>query len=294
MSSREPSARELVAESLGRGFGRLVTNDPLARSGRSDEGVHQMRVAARRLRAELRVFRSALKRKPTGALREELRWLGGSLGPVRDLDTVEPLLTPSGFEPQAELDSALLRVLDAERAVARAALADCLSSVRYRRLLRTLADALIEPPTRRIAAVPARGVVLPELRHAVRALERGVDELGAAPSEEALHRVRILAKRLRYPAEAAAAFDGPAAEKVGKALAEVQDHLGEARDAARAIALLERSAGIQTLSPEATDELHRRTAALRVAAGAHHDSWREPYSKARALIDQLGWSAPAS
>jgi CHAD domain-containing protein len=248
-----------------------------------------MRVAARRMRAELRVFRSALKRKPTAALREELRWLGGSLGPVRDLDTVEPLLTPVGSSPNDELDAALALVLDSERAAARAALAGALSSTRYRKLLRTLADALLEPPTRKIAAVPARGVVRPELRRAAEALEQAVDVLGPDPTEEALHRVRILAKRVRYPAEVASSFEGRRAEQVATSLAEVQDQLGGARDAARAIVLLTRASEAGDLSASASGELDHRAGSLRAAARAHHDLWRAPYAEARTLIAELGW-----
>ncbi len=52
------------------------------------EGVHQARVASRRLRSDLRTFRTALDPAWAEPLREELRWLGTVLGEARDADVL--------------------------------------------------------------------------------------------------------------------------------------------------------------------------------------------------------------
>ena len=61
----------------------LKSADPLVRRDQPDS-VHQMRVAARRLRATLRSFRPILDASATAHLRDELRWLGQVLGAARD------------------------------------------------------------------------------------------------------------------------------------------------------------------------------------------------------------------
>ncbi|HTW07880.1 MAG TPA: CHAD domain-containing protein [Acidimicrobiales bacterium] len=81
-------------------------------------------------------------------------------------------------------------------------------------------------------------VVLPELAgRQWRSLSKSVRRLGEQPSDDALHRVRIKAKRLRYIAEVAApllarAGDRRAAERTAKAAVELQDILGDLHDAA--------------------------------------------------------------
>src|SRR5438034_805702 len=59
-----------------------------ARRGTDPEDVHEMRTAARRLRAILRAARLGFDRAWVGALRSELDWLGSTLGAVRDLDVL--------------------------------------------------------------------------------------------------------------------------------------------------------------------------------------------------------------
>jgi inorganic triphosphatase YgiF len=60
------------------------------------EGVHQMRVGLRRLRAAFSFFKDLLHDAESERIKRDLRWLLGELGPARDLDvliseTVEPL-----------------------------------------------------------------------------------------------------------------------------------------------------------------------------------------------------------
>ena len=66
----------------------IVEHDAGTRLGRDPEELHKMRVATRRLRAFLRTGRPLLDADWAEALRLELRWLGGVLGPVRDLDVL--------------------------------------------------------------------------------------------------------------------------------------------------------------------------------------------------------------
>jgi CHAD domain-containing protein len=74
--------------------------------------------------------------------------------------------------------------------------------------------------------------VLPRLvRKPWRKLRNAVDSLGVDPPDEALHQVRIRAKRARYAAEAAAPVIGRPAKRFAEAVAEVQGVLGDMHDA---------------------------------------------------------------
>ena len=60
----------------------------MVRIGEDPEGVHQARVATRRLRSHLRTFRKLLEPEWAEPLRDELGWLGDELGGVRDADVL--------------------------------------------------------------------------------------------------------------------------------------------------------------------------------------------------------------
>ena len=50
------------------------------------EGVHQMRVGLRRLRAGMSFFKDLIEQPDTQHIKSELKWLTEQLGPARDLD----------------------------------------------------------------------------------------------------------------------------------------------------------------------------------------------------------------
>jgi len=55
---------------------------------RGAEGVHQMRVGLRRLRAAISLFGDIVTGRDTEVLKDELKWLTEELGPARDLDVL--------------------------------------------------------------------------------------------------------------------------------------------------------------------------------------------------------------
>jgi triphosphatase len=64
---------------------QLVGNLP-AMQGGDPEGLHQMRVALRRLRAAISLFAVMLADPQTQQMKAEFKWLTGELGPARELD----------------------------------------------------------------------------------------------------------------------------------------------------------------------------------------------------------------
>ena len=88
---RSATFGEVVTHAVADGTIRLLRHDPVVRLGTDPEGVHQARVATRRLRSDLRTFRSALAADWAAGLREELGWLGRARpGPRRRRTTRAP------------------------------------------------------------------------------------------------------------------------------------------------------------------------------------------------------------
>lgn len=226
---------------------RLVSHDPIARIGEDPEGVHQARVAVRRLRSDLRSFRPLVDRRWTDALRIELRWLGGLLGPVRDSEVLGARLRER-IQRMATLELApakvLLDGLEVERMTARRRLLEGLDSRRYQELVVRLVRAALEP-VRRGGSVDQPARDLGSLMDRPWAeLSARAAALGSGSSDAALHAARIHAKRVRYGAEALSPAFGKRAVRFAAAAEALQEVLGEHQDAVVAMAwLAERGIG---------------------------------------------------
>src|SRR5262245_16541647 len=119
---------------LDRQIGELRVQTGVALVGSDPEGVHQLRVAVRRIRAALKAANQRAEHAEDGALRAELRWFFGELGPLRDLDVLIARLREetADFTP-AELTAfdRLLTGLRAEHGVAREQVTRALRGERY-------------------------------------------------------------------------------------------------------------------------------------------------------------------
>jgi triphosphatase len=232
--------------------GALAVDDP--------EFIHQLRVALRRLRSALRVF------KPAAQVRfaAELKWLTGVLGEARDWDvlvaeTLPPLLKGYG---DAALAKKLLAAAKRRQSICRAAARAALVSQRQAHLVIELAQWLgagdesvlveetaAEPAVKPAGAgePPAPSIQLNELRdfasREIRRRHRRLlqDSVALAILDPgARHQVRIDAKRLRYAVDFFATLFGK--RRTGpylKTLSAIQDVLGQANDAASAERLIE-------------------------------------------------------
>ena len=108
-----------------------------------------MRVATRRMRAILRAARPLLDPDGVRSLRAELGWLGGALGPVRDLDVLVDHLRADAHLLGAADERAflgLLRAIEAEHAADRAALLEALGEPRFVTLIERLDAETQAPP----------------------------------------------------------------------------------------------------------------------------------------------------
>jgi CHAD domain-containing protein len=239
------SSRDVIKNLLADPIASLLRHDPPMRAGRDPEAVHQARVSTRKLRSNLRTFASLLDPQWSEPLRSELGWLGTALGEVRDREVLlERLRGRAASLPAADARSAaaLLQLLAAEVETLRKKLKADLDSPRYVELLDQLVQAAHSPATLPEADQPAQAV-LPALATAPwRRLRSAVSKLPDTPADAELHRIRILAKRARYAAEAVAPVAGSPAASFAKAAAKLQTVLGEHQDAVTAQSWL-RSAG---------------------------------------------------
>ena len=228
---RDP-ARHAVRAAIAAGVRRMILNDPRTRLGEV-EPLHQMRVGTRRLRSDLRTFRPLLDRDWAESLRVELKWLGGSLGAVRDLDVLLERLRREGEDLSSGL-GALFEELERRRDEARAALLEDLRSPRYGELLDRLVEAARDPRLSDRAQRPSREV-LPALEaRSWRKLNQAARVIRDDSPDEELHGVRVLTKRARYAAEAVAPALGPKpsrqAARFARRAADLQEVLGELQD----------------------------------------------------------------
>jgi inorganic triphosphatase YgiF len=213
--------------------GALATSDP--------EYLHQMRVAMRRLRSALRAFRDALDPAFARAADAGLRAIAGETGPARDWDVLATQTLPALLEAYGDPDAkrTILARVAARRRIAREAMRNVLRSAAYARVVLVFARWLAAPQA---APTAAEDLVSFASRAAARrhrklvARARHLARLDAA----ARHKLRIEAKRVRYVVEAfAALFPKKPVKAYLGALADIQDDLGDANDAAVARAHLQ-------------------------------------------------------
>lgn len=223
-------------------IGHLRANEQVAVNRGHVEGVHQMRVASRRLRSALGIYKKLLPPEQYNHFDGELKWLINAMGPARDWDVfLDETLAPMANLPYGAkaLDGLRQAAADA-RDQGYALVAETLNSTRYGRLLLELAQwvetrgwrdqpvsewsAMLFAP----AAVLAREVL--NKRH--KRLKREGRHFKTLSPEDR-HRLRIDVKKLRYATEFfSSLFPGGTNKKYSAALAVLQDGLGKLNDVA--------------------------------------------------------------
>ncbi|MDP2030027.1 MAG: CHAD domain-containing protein [Thiobacillus sp.] len=215
------------------------------------EYVHQARVALRRLRAALRLFRRACK-VPKDLL-EKLRTLAAILGPARDWDVLcsETLPPVAAHYPDAAEWQQGLAALEAQRAEVHASMRTALQQAHPGAWLLAFQRWLLQRGWRLNSAgcmttEAQRFLQLsplePWARHALlkgqRPIVRGARAFGEMDARQR-HLLRIAIKRQRYAAEFFnGLYGGRQYARYQAALRNAQDDLGRARDAEVACDLL--------------------------------------------------------
>ena len=209
------------------------------------DALHQARVALRRLRSALSLFKSVIEDESYDRLRSELRWLSGVLGEARNLDVLIELASGIGG----------LDRLQTERAGAYKLVGETLAAPRTRRLMLDLAEWL----TLGFQDEAHKGPLIVDFAtHRLEHLRKRLKKNGthfAELSDEDRHRVRIDAKKMRYATEFfkslyPAKKSARRHKRFRNALETFQTILGDLNDQATGRLVLERF-GLGNLCPEA-------------------------------------------
>jgi CHAD domain-containing protein len=234
VSPRSPIA-ELVGVSLRTRLSHLTEAD-LELRRQQDDAVHQMRVACRHLRSDLRTFAELLDDPRANPLRDELGWLAGALGDARDLEVLRVRVARlQQRDPLHPLDAAGLaevhRRLTEQEQEALAMAREALESSRYAELLQLASAVAARPGLAAAATQPCRDILPSIVGAAWQHLAKRARRLTITDPDSDWHRARILAKRARYAAESAAVALGTKASVTAAAATTLQDILGEHQDA---------------------------------------------------------------
>jgi CHAD domain-containing protein len=230
---RDPTTKtrsgRLTSSLLQRRTEALARHLPAAVAG-DDTGVHQARVATRRLREAVPVLATGLKHSKAGKARRKIRRLTRALGTVRELDVTLQLigeLMQASNLPRPALEEVRRHVVE-ERDKRRSVMLERLEGVDVDKLRRRLSSV--------VEALEAssdegwRQVLSARLVNRARRLKTAVEQAGHIYAPERLHEVRIAAKKLRYGVELAADGGVRSAAPLVARIKRVQDLLGRLHD----------------------------------------------------------------
>jgi inorganic triphosphatase YgiF len=239
------SAREAF-ETIGLGCLNQVINNESALIRGDPEGVHQMRVGLRRLRAAMSLFAALLRDAQTQAIKQELKWLAGELGPARELDVlVSRVVAPvkrqrRRWRGMPSLSQEIAERRDAALSRAQAAV----QSARFRSLTLEVAAWLeagfwtkpADDLVRDRGDLPIEVFAIEQLARRWRKVRKKGKALGKLDARSR-HKLRIQTKKLRYATDFfTALFITRRAVKRRKhflpALKRLQDALGDLNDIA--------------------------------------------------------------
>jgi inorganic triphosphatase YgiF len=263
-----PASPDIFGLSRGEAFyrlatdilGQVLTQSEALRRHRQAEAVHQLRVALRRLRALISLFKSVVSGPDLAQVKAALRDTANALGPARDLDVLIGNLAKRDPAPQA-----LIAALSHEKDQAYEAACHFIEAPGFGLTLLSVLGWLEVGYWRTAPGRQGHRRDKPIANHArktLRALRttlkiqgRGLSDM-TAPQ---MHALRIRAKKLRYGLEMFASLY-PKKEQDRQALLRriktLQDQLGAANDKAVGLALI--SAHAQLISPQALTALTQR------------------------------------
>jgi triphosphatase len=211
------------------------------------DGVHQMRIGLRRLRAALSLFSEILPAHSTAKIKAELRWLTDELGPAREFEVLLVRVVAPLEQRSTEIAGirSLSRDLQEERRLALQRATAAVSSTRFRDLaldvacwieVRAWQDIQDDPLLRERSVAPVETIARAQLDRRWRKIRKRGRSL-ATLDPDRRHKLRIQAKKLRYAAEFfETIFASKTADKRRKAfmksLRDLQQCLGELNDIA--------------------------------------------------------------
>ena len=193
-------------------------------------GVHQARVATRRLREAVPVLTAGVKGAKADKAQRKIRRLTRALGTVRELDVTLKVLDELAARPQiprSAVDDVRAHVI-ASRDERRTVMLERLEGVNSEKLGRRLHSVAAALDVANLEAW--RDVLATRLMKRSKRFRAAIEAAGHMYAPERLHQVRIAAKKLRYALELAEDSGIAVAHPIVRALKRIQDTLGRLHD----------------------------------------------------------------
>lgn len=203
------------------------------------EGVHSMRVASRRLRSAMRDFTPYIRKRELTSLLKQTKSIASALGEVRDQDVAIAALEKLEKHAPAEAAAALKQLIDVRKGLldeARKSLKSILAADNMKEL-RTEFTAGIDSATAVRKTRAQTDAPLSFIKMSADVIDERLKELEVLSNSlykpfevEALHEMRIAAKRLRYALELFQQCWGRALATHTKSATQMQKALGDLHD----------------------------------------------------------------
>ena len=218
---------------------QMIANEQCLLNNGDPEAIHQMRVALRRLRSAIRLFRDLLSSPQNDGVRTELRWLQACLGPARDTYVfLEEIVAPVVLaHPETGPLLALRAHWSQESQTHVKHAMEAVENTRFTRLILLLVgwveagqwldDEAVAFVRDQPIAIFAKSILAKQDKR----LRRSAADAPAALPMEELHNLRILCKQLRYTGEFfAALFPKKSVRTHLAAVSDLQEVLGHVHD----------------------------------------------------------------
>lgn len=259
------------------------------------EPLHDLRVATRRTRSALAICKSVLPDSVVAKFKLGFRWLGRVTGPCRDLDV--HLIEMEVFQKRLVISDASLdplrQLIEELRRKEHLRVCQSLASERFRRLIdewdEVLHTGAVGDTEQLNAGQPVIELAGKKIHKAYRRFAKRVSNLAEDAPEEAFHRLRIDAKKLRYLLEFFSdLYPKETLRALVKDLKRLQDILGGFNDMVvqrrRNAVLAEQLTASGEASPDTLISIHRLAEAMAEREDEHR----------RALADRLDSFASAN
>ncbi len=223
----------------------------IALEGTSPEGVHLVRTHTRKLRAALSAALPWLGRE-SEQLSREFRELAGSLSEVRDLDVYSgqtmalvKTLPKVRTRTANQLEQSLKLMLTQAQCKSRAQLERPGLDRLFERFAKLLEDTIDEHPE-----ITIRDLARNDLGRIAGKVRKAIRKLDDAGSDDALHRLRIRVKKLRYALELYGVLNSDELQVAAQRAKAIQDLLGTHQDACVGVVHGQRLAAQLPLIPQ--------------------------------------------
>src|SRR5882762_9046522 len=242
LTRRAPIARA-ASKALRATLLDLLEKVPEARSADSKKGIHDLRVAVKRFREALRLFRPVLRKKTFRRHREWIEELNDALGEVRDRDVALAQLrklTAALAQPPGSVADLPAR-LESERLVAAGALAAMLDRLQLEGVPAQHAAQIESLEREALSGRPTHEFARERVRERLLDVRARWNAARREATPESLHRARIGNKRLRYAIEPFSRMLGKEVRRLYRSASRFHDVLGDVHDADSMAVMLETS-----------------------------------------------------